>query len=164
MPGDRGYLVLHFPEFSFRVGRQAPSTFLCESPGPDTAGRFTVLCRSGFQPDLCRSHASGCNLMDSPAPSPGPHHVAVLPAEVLDALAPAPGQTFVDATVGAGGHARLLAERLSPGGRLIGLDRDAAMLDLARPRLAGLPVTLVQANFERLRDVLDELGIPAVDG
>jgi 16S rRNA (cytosine1402-N4)-methyltransferase len=102
--------------------------------------------------------------MNGQAPVPEARHVAVLPAEVLDALAPAPGQTLVDATVGAGGHARLLAERLGPTGRLIGLDRDAAMLALARPRLEGLPVTLVQASFAELRHVLDELGIAAVDG
>lgn len=93
-----------------------------------------------------------------------PRHEPVLTAEILAALAPAAGQVFVDATVGAGGHTRLLAERLMPGGRLIGLDRDAAMLELARPRLADLPVTLVQAPFSRLRDVLDEYGIAAVDG
>jgi 16S rRNA (cytosine1402-N4)-methyltransferase len=102
--------------------------------------------------------------MNGQAPSPVPRHVPVLPAEVLEQLAPAPGQTVVDATVGAGGHSRLLAERLGPGGRLIGLDQDPAMLDLARPRLEGLPVTLVRANFDRLPEVLAELGIPAVDG
>ncbi len=102
--------------------------------------------------------------MKGPATSPEPHHVAVLPAEVLQALAPVPGQILVDATVGAGGHARLLAERIGPTGRLIGLDRDAAMLELARPRLEGLPVTLAHANFDQLRQVLDEQGIPAVDG
>lgn len=93
-----------------------------------------------------------------------PRHVSVLPAEVLALLEPAPGQVFVDATAGAGGHARMLAERLIPGGRLIGMDCDAAMLELARPRLADLPVTLVQASFSRLRQVLDEQGIAAVDG
>ncbi|HEU0116648.1 MAG TPA: 16S rRNA (cytosine(1402)-N(4))-methyltransferase RsmH, partial [Thermomicrobiales bacterium] len=86
------------------------------------------------------------------------------PSEVLAALAPAPGEVFVDATVGAGGHSRLIAERLTPGGRLLGLDCDPAMLELARPRLAGLPVTLVHASFSRLREVLDEHGIAAVDG
>jgi 16S rRNA (cytosine1402-N4)-methyltransferase len=91
------------------------------------------------------------------------HHVSVLPAEVLAHLAPVPGQTVVDATVGAGGHARLLAERVAPNGRLIGLDRDPAMLELARRRLEGLPVTLVHANFNRLRTVLDDLNVPAAD-
>jgi 16S rRNA (cytosine1402-N4)-methyltransferase len=101
--------------------------------------------------------------MNGPDPAPGPRHVPVLPAEVLEYLAPAPGQTVVDATVGAGGHSRLLAERLGPVGRLIGLDQDPAMLELARPRLEGLPVTLVRANFDRLPDVLADLGVGPVD-
>jgi 16S rRNA (cytosine1402-N4)-methyltransferase len=100
---------------------------------------------------------------DNSTPSP-PRHVSVLPAEVLALLDPQPGQVVVDATVGAGGHTRLLAERVGPSGRVIGLDRDAAMLALAgRERLAGLPVTLVQSGFERLRSVLNELGVDAVD-
>jgi 16S rRNA (cytosine1402-N4)-methyltransferase len=53
---------------------------------------------------------------------------------------------------------------VSPGGRVIVLDRDPAMLDIARGRLEGLPVTLVQASFDQLRQVLDDLGIGAVDG
>lgn len=92
------------------------------------------------------------------------HHVPVLAREVVQFLAPAPGQLLVDATVGAGGHARLLAERVAPGGRVIGLDQDPFMLELARSQGADLPVQLVQANFDQLRAVLDELGVPAVDG
>jgi 16S rRNA (cytosine1402-N4)-methyltransferase len=102
--------------------------------------------------------------MDGPPPTPGPRHVSVLPSEVLRLLEPAPGQVLVDATVGAGGHTRLLAERVAPAGRVIGLDQDPAMLGLAGPRLEGLPVTLVHANFDRLRHVLDDLGLAAVDG
>jgi 16S rRNA (cytosine1402-N4)-methyltransferase len=93
-----------------------------------------------------------------------PRHVAVLPAEVLAALAPQPGQTIVDATVGAGGHARAIAERLGPAGRLIGLDRDPAMLARARLALQGLPVTLVESRFSELRAVLHGLGLTTVDG
>jgi len=95
---------------------------------------------------------------------PLPRHVSVLPQQVLQYLDPVPGQIIVDATLGAGGHARLLAGRLAPGGRLIGLDQDPAMIDLARPGLEGLPVTLVRANFETVRQVLDEQGFGAVDG
>ena len=95
---------------------------------------------------------------------PLPRHVPVMPAEVLRFLEPAPGQVLVDATAGAGGHAHLLAERVMPGGRVIALDQDRAMLELARPRLDGLPVTLVHSSFGRLRRVLDELGIAQVDG
>jgi 16S rRNA (cytosine1402-N4)-methyltransferase len=95
--------------------------------------------------------------------SAGPRHIPVLPAEVLELLAPAPGQVIVDATVGGGGHARLIAERIGPTGRLIGVDQDPAMLDLARSRLEGLPVTLVHANFDQLRHLLDAQQLPAVD-
>ena len=98
------------------------------------------------------------------ADPPGPCHVSVLPAEVLEYLAPAAGQIVVDATLGGGGHARLLAERLVPGGRLIALDRDPAMIELARPRLEELAVTFVQASFDQLRQVLDNLKVEAVDG
>ncbi len=87
----------------------------------------------------------------------------MLPTQVLDALAPAAGQTIVDATVGAGGHARLLAERLGPTGRLIGLDQDPTRLALARSRLEGFPGTLRHANFDQLPAVLSELGIAAAD-
>src|SRR5437763_15206401 len=106
--------------------------------------------------------------MNGPAASPEPRHVPVLPAEVLAYLAPEAGQTVVDATVGAGGHARLLAERLGPSGRLVGLDRDPAMIELAGARLAEVsgscPVTLVQDNFDRLREVLDVQGRDFADG
>ncbi len=95
--------------------------------------------------------------------TPEPCHVAVLPAEVLHYLDPQPGQTIVDATVGAGGHTRLLAERVGPAGQVIGLDQDPAMLSAAQRRLQGLPVVLRHRNFEDLPDVLRELDISAVD-
>jgi 16S rRNA (cytosine1402-N4)-methyltransferase len=102
--------------------------------------------------------------MNDPSSSAAVRHVSVLPAEVLDALRPAAGEVFVDATLGAGGHARLLAERLAPTGRLTALDCDPAMIELARPRLEGLPVAFVHAGFDQLRAVLDGLGIGQVDG
>src|SRR5262245_8678479 len=94
----------------------------------------------------------------------GSRHVPVLPAEVLANLSPAPEQIIVDATVGAAGHARLIAQHLGTSGRLIGLDQDPAMLSLASANLANLPVTLMESNFDQLRDVLDQQGITAVDG
>jgi len=93
-----------------------------------------------------------------------PKHIPVLAAEVIRLAEPQSGQTWVDCTVGAGGHARLIAERIGPAGRLIGLDQDPTMLDRARPALAGLPVTLLHANFDQLADVLQNLGIERVDG
>src|SRR5689334_11040570 len=81
--------------------------------------RFHLVC------PLCVVHEWP---MNGSLTGPEPRHVPVLPAEVLDVLAVQPGQMVVDATVGAGGHARLLAERLGPDGRLIALDQDPAML------------------------------------
>src|ERR671934_736169 len=51
-------------------------------------------------------------------------HVPVLAGELVDVLDPQPGQIAIDCTVGGGGHARLIAERLGPTGTLIGIDRD----------------------------------------
>jgi 16S rRNA (cytosine1402-N4)-methyltransferase len=53
-------------------------------------------------------------------------HVPVLAGELIEALDPRPGQTAIDCTVGGAGHARLVADRLGPGGTLIGIDRDPA--------------------------------------
>src|SRR5690242_15682156 len=51
-------------------------------------------------------------------------HVPVLAGELIEALDPQPGQVAIDCTLGAAGHARLVAERLGPAGTLIGIDRD----------------------------------------
>ena len=85
-----------------------------------------------------------------------------MPAEVLDALRLRPGQTVVDCTVGLGGHAALLLDRVGPGGRLIGTDFDPANLDRARSKLAG-PVELHQSNFAALPAVLAGAGVGRAD-
>src|SRR5260221_2314177 len=93
--------------------------------------------------------------------------------EVLEWLRVKPDGTYVDATLGAGGHSAAIAQKLisgtTPGGlsgRLISLDRDAQALELARERLKtfGERATLVQAPFSRIAEVVHELGIPGVDG
>jgi len=66
-----------------------------------------------------RSLAQTANLSYVPA-----DHEPVLAEELIDLLDPRPGETFVDCTFGAGGHARLIAERLGPEGELIAVDRD----------------------------------------
>lgn len=97
-------------------------------------------------------------------PNREPLHRPVLLHEVLAHLDPKPGETWVDCTLGGGGHSAAIAEKLLPGGRLIALDQDATMIELARPRLADLPVTIENANFDQLKDVLENLNIAAVDG
>ncbi|MBJ7431524.1 MAG: 16S rRNA (cytosine(1402)-N(4))-methyltransferase, partial [Gemmataceae bacterium] len=62
-------------------------------------------------------------------------HASVLPAEVLHWLDPQPGQIIVDATLGAGGHTRLIAEKLGPTGKMISLDCDPFMIETAKKRL-----------------------------
>jgi 16S rRNA (cytosine1402-N4)-methyltransferase len=93
-----------------------------------------------------------------------PVHASVLPVESLDLLAPLPGETWVDCTVGGGGHTRLLAERVGSTGRVLGLDQDPTMLELARGQLSPLPVELVHANFDQLAEVLASRGIAQVNG
>ncbi|MEW4569027.1 16S rRNA (cytosine(1402)-N(4))-methyltransferase RsmH [Tautonia sp. JC769] len=91
-------------------------------------------------------------------------HRPVLLDEVLAWLDPRPGGIFVDATAGAGGHSAAIAERVGPEGRVIGFDRDPMMLDFARNRSEGLPVTLVHSAYDRLGEELETLGIAQVDG
>jgi 16S rRNA (cytosine1402-N4)-methyltransferase len=105
--------------------------------------------------------------MTGPKPSDPPRHIPVMPAEVLRYLAPQEGQIIVDATAGAGGHSSLILERLGATGRLVASDRDESMLDIVRSRLSTVPGArfhLMQANFDRLPDILGTLGIAAVDG
>ena len=94
-------------------------------------------------------------------------HFPVLANQVLELLAPKSGDVVVDATLGLGGHARLLGERLGPEGVLVGLDVDPANLAAARQRLdeARLQcrMELVHANFAELEEVIEALGLAGVD-
>jgi 16S rRNA (cytosine1402-N4)-methyltransferase len=91
-------------------------------------------------------------------------HVPVLVDEVLDYLRPQPGRTLVDGTLGGGGHARALAERVQPGGRVVAIDLDPWAIERAHRELAGLPVDMVEASYAEIPSVLSQLGIHAVDG
>ncbi len=93
-------------------------------------------------------------------------HLPVLYDRVLEFLAPQPGGRYIDATVGAGGHAWGILEASDPDGRLLALDADPAALAVARERLApfGERVTLMHANFDRLAQVAEEHGFEKVDG
>ena len=91
-------------------------------------------------------------------------HIPVLSHEVLDYLQPKPGQVIVDGTLGGGGHTRLIAERVNPGGFVLALDRDPLAIAEAERTLAGMPVKLAQANFADLPELLRSLAVPAVDG
>jgi 16S rRNA (cytosine1402-N4)-methyltransferase len=108
---------------------------------------------------LCVEPISWCRMR------PDDHfHTSVLLKEVLDVLSPRPGETFVDCTLGGGGHTGAL---LDAGASVIGLDQDPDALDFTkenRPYRAGENFQPVRANFAQLGAVLDDLHVPLVDG
>ncbi len=93
-----------------------------------------------------------------------PLHVPVMLDEVLQALDPQPGQTFVDGTLGGGGHTEAIAQRVGASGQVVALDRDPDALTRVETRLRGLPVLLVGASYDELSDVLAQLEIASVQG
>jgi len=100
--------------------------------------------------------------------TPAGSHRPILVAEILAALALQPGELVVDCTLGYGGHAREMLQKISPGGRLIGLDVDPLEQPktIARLRAAGWDeavFTPVRRNFAGLPGVLAELGIAGAD-
>src|SRR5438094_6573097 len=97
--------------------------------------------------------------------TPPGEHRPVLLNEVLAALAPRPGDVAVDCTTGWAGHAAELLRRVTPGGRLVGVDLDPENLPRARARLeeVGGDFVLRHANFAGLPGVLAEAGVAAAD-
>src|SRR5207248_5816151 len=95
-------------------------------------------------------------------PSGPPGHRPVLLQDVITSLQPTPGQAYIDATLGGGGYARALMERLQPGGVLLGLDRDASALErFARePVPSDIIVMLEHTNFAQLDRAAERIGRP----
>ncbi len=93
-------------------------------------------------------------------------HQTVLLEEAVAALALRPDSVVVDATLGAGGHSRLIADTLGKSGRLIAFDADPRALQLAEEKLAEVKpaVKLVKTNFSQLSQILESLQIKQVDG
>lgn len=108
----------------------------------------------------------GPRLASDPSDQAEPAHIPVLFQVILSALAPQPGGRFIDATVGAGGHAAGLLAATAPDGRLLGLDRDPAALAVARQRLSvyGERASLVLGTFADLAAIAQAQGFVAVDG
>jgi len=90
-------------------------------------------------------------------------HVPVLLDELVDAVNPPDGETYVDCTLGGGGHTEALLEAADC--RVIGLDRDPSALSECRTRLErfGDRFTPCRASFGEIKSVLDGLHIPRVD-
>ena len=90
-------------------------------------------------------------------------HRAVLPSEVLDALALRADGIYVDGTFGRGGHSRAILERLGPAGRLIAIDRDPEAVTAARS-IADHRLRVAHARISELAAVLDAEGVGLVQG
>jgi 16S rRNA (cytosine1402-N4)-methyltransferase len=91
-------------------------------------------------------------------------HVPVLLNEVVDMLGVKESGTYVDATVGLGGHAAEIVSRLGPSGRFAGMDRDEVALAAARARLGNGRVHLMQGSFSGMQEMLSSVGITKADG
>ncbi|MCA9310772.1 MAG: 16S rRNA (cytosine(1402)-N(4))-methyltransferase RsmH [Phycisphaerales bacterium] len=88
-------------------------------------------------------------------------HAPVLVAAVLGLLDPRPGEVLVDCTVGRGGHAEAIGQRLGPTGRIVGLDLDLGNLEFATTRLArtcSAAFTPIHASFVEAPRRLESLG------
>ena len=96
----------------------------------------------------------------------GAEHVPVMPEEVVEGLRVRTDGTYVDATIGAGGHAEAILQRLGPGGILIGIDWDGDAVKVASKRLAqyGARVKVCRGNFADLTAILGGVGIERADG
>jgi len=92
-------------------------------------------------------------------------HKSVLLEETIENLLIKPDGVYVDGTLGGGGHSYEIAKRLTTG-RLIGIDQDEAAILAAKERLKEFDdkVTIVRSNYCNIRQILDDLGIRAVDG
>lgn len=94
------------------------------------------------------------------------NHISVLLQETVDNLNVREGKTYVDGTLGGGGHSFEILKRMNGNGRLIGIDQDAAAIQAAGERLNQYKdaVTIVRDNYCNMKQALRNLGIEKVDG
>lgn len=93
-------------------------------------------------------------------------HIPVLLNETVEGLAIDPSGTYLDGTVGGGGHSEEIAKRLSEKGRLVCLDQDSEAVEAAKKRLEPYKdrVFIMKSNFADVRKAAGELGITGFDG
>jgi 16S rRNA (cytosine1402-N4)-methyltransferase len=108
-------------------------------------------------------HADTIAKVRASGKTPAGQHVPILLAEIMEVLAPQPGERAVDCTLGYGGHARSLLKAVQPGGCLLALDQDPIEIEKteARMRALGFPqdsLIVKRTNFAGLRHVLTESG------
>lgn len=93
-------------------------------------------------------------------------HKPVLVKEVIELLIRKPSGVYVDCTVGSGGHAEAILDRLHGQGMVVGIDKDAEAIERARVRLAKWKgqVMLIQGDFRNISEIMSQVGVQEVDG
>lgn len=93
-------------------------------------------------------------------------HVPVLLKELIYYLDPGPGDTILDATVGGGGHAKLILNAIGKGGRLVGIDQDAVSLEKLKSDLGdrGKNAIFINGNFRNLDELIEPYNVKKIDG
>jgi len=93
-------------------------------------------------------------------------HIPVLRREVIKYLAPQKNQNFIDATVGFGGHAKLILEKTSPRGLLFAIDQDPVAIEEAQKNLKnyGNRITFINRNFDEMGLLVRKWPVPEISG
>ena len=92
-------------------------------------------------------------------------HIPIMLNAVIEGLNIKQNGVYLDGTLGGAGHSSEIVKRLSPEGRLIGLDQDQDAIEAATAKLHGCEnVTIVRSNYVNFKNVIDELGVDGLDG
>jgi 16S rRNA (cytosine1402-N4)-methyltransferase len=146
---------------------------------PRYSGKYPRRFDEKYKEHDPRKYADTVSKVLASGKTPAGTHRPIMVAEILEALAPRPGELAVDCTLGYGGHTREILARLQPGGRLLGLDTDPLELPKTEARLraagfgpntfmavrsnfAGLPQALGAANLTGADCILADLGVSSM--
>src|SRR5512141_7652 len=91
-------------------------------------------------------------------------HLPVMSREVIEVLAPFEGGTYIDATVGLGGHSAMLLEKIGQSGKVIDIDRDDEALARTAERLRDKRLILKKGSFSEMESILNAQGFEDADG
>ena len=135
---------------------------------PRYAGKHPRRFEEKYKERDPQRHAETVAKVIASGKTPAGTHRPIMVAEILEMLAPRPGEITVDCTLGYGGQAQEILSRLQPGGRLLGLDADPIELPKTEQRLRALgygPETFTahRTNFAGLPRVLAEAGLAGAD-